>query len=94
MFDYSNSSQSWRNSDVEFSDVNEIPFDYYCTSSLFDILSNVPIPNVDEKLKPSLSPYQPLWIGQIKQALVNTKELSFRDSLTRPRNCIMTRFRA
>lgn len=48
MFDYPISSQPWRNSDAEFSEVCEIPFDFNCTPSLFDIFSNVPILNVTE----------------------------------------------
>jgi len=37
--------------------------------SIFDIISNTLIPNMDEKLKLTLSPYQTLWIGKIKKAL-------------------------
>jgi hypothetical protein len=34
--------------------------------TIFDIISNALIPNVDGKLKLILSPYQILWLGQIK----------------------------
>jgi sucrose phosphorylase len=44
-------------------------FPFRKDDSIFDIISNTLIPNVDEKLKLTLSPYQILWIGKIKKAL-------------------------